>query len=98
MVAPPPDPTPSEPISLSPVPRRGTGAMPNPTPLTELVGREQEALAGRHQVDSRHGQLPDASPGSSHLGSHRRSAWKTARRWSSDRETSTRFLPVMTDG
>src|SRR3954463_513694 len=42
MVAPPPDPTPSEPISLSPVPRRGTGSMPIPTPLTALVGREQE--------------------------------------------------------
>jgi predicted ATPase len=42
MVAPPPDSTPFEPISLTPVPRRGTGAIPTPTPLTALVGREQE--------------------------------------------------------
>ena len=42
MVAPPPDRTPSEPISLAPVPRRGTGTAPFPTPLTALVGRERE--------------------------------------------------------
>src|SRR5918998_4396194 len=41
MVAPPPDRTPSEPISLAPVHRRGH-APPFPTPLTALVGREQE--------------------------------------------------------
>jgi len=45
MVAPPPDRTPSEPISLAPVPRRGHVAAPFPTPLTALVGREQEAAA-----------------------------------------------------
>jgi predicted ATPase/DNA-binding CsgD family transcriptional regulator len=42
MVAPPPGPTPPEPISLSPVPRRGTGTTPIPSPLTPLVGRERE--------------------------------------------------------
>ena len=42
MVAPPPDRTPSEPITLAPVPRRGTGTAPFPTPLTALVGRERE--------------------------------------------------------
>src|ERR687892_725401 len=42
MVAPPPDRTPSEPISLAPVPRRGSGTAPFPTPLTALVGRERE--------------------------------------------------------
>jgi predicted ATPase/DNA-binding CsgD family transcriptional regulator len=45
MVAPPPDRTPSEPISLAPVPRRGQAATPFPTPLTALVGREQEVAA-----------------------------------------------------
>ncbi len=45
MVAPPPDRTPSEPISLAPVPRRGQAAAPFPTPLTALVGREQEVAA-----------------------------------------------------
>jgi predicted ATPase/DNA-binding CsgD family transcriptional regulator len=42
MVAPPPDRTPSEPISLAPVPRRGSATVPIPTPLTALVGRERE--------------------------------------------------------
>jgi predicted ATPase/DNA-binding CsgD family transcriptional regulator len=42
MVGPPPDRTPSEPISLTPVPRRGIGTTPIPTPLTALVGRERE--------------------------------------------------------
>src|SRR5215218_5961452 len=42
MVGPPPDRTPSEPISLTPVPRRGIGTTPLPTPLTALVGRERE--------------------------------------------------------
>src|SRR4051812_10701475 len=42
MVAPPPDRTPSEPVSLAQVPRRGQVAAPFPTPLTALVGREQE--------------------------------------------------------
>ena len=42
MVAQPPDPSPSEPISLSRVPRRGTAATTIPIPLTALVGREQE--------------------------------------------------------
>ncbi len=42
MVAPPPDRTPSELISLAPVPRRGHATIPFPTPLTALVGREQE--------------------------------------------------------
>jgi predicted ATPase/DNA-binding CsgD family transcriptional regulator len=41
----PPDRTPSEPISLAPVPRRGHAAAPFPTPLTALVGREQEVAA-----------------------------------------------------
>src|SRR5829696_1967513 len=45
MVAPPPDRTPSEPISLAPVPRRGQAAAPLPTPLTELVGRERQVAA-----------------------------------------------------
>src|SRR5215203_4700893 len=45
MVAPPPDRTPSEPISLAPVPRRGQAATPFPTPLTALVGREREVTA-----------------------------------------------------
>jgi predicted ATPase len=45
MVAPPPDRTPSEPISLAPVPRRGYMATPFPTPLTALVGREREVAA-----------------------------------------------------
>jgi predicted ATPase/DNA-binding CsgD family transcriptional regulator len=45
MVAPPPDRTPSEPISLAPVPRRGYAATPFPTPLTALVGRKQEVAA-----------------------------------------------------
>jgi hypothetical protein len=45
MVAPPPDRTPSEPISLAPVPRRGYMATPFPTPLTALVGRKQEVAA-----------------------------------------------------
>ena len=42
MVAPPPDRTPSEPISLAPVPRRGSGATPIPASLSALVGRERE--------------------------------------------------------
>src|SRR5688500_3628604 len=42
MVAPPPDRTPSEPISLTPMRRRGQAVSPFPTPLTALVGREQE--------------------------------------------------------
>src|SRR5918993_3770653 len=42
MVAPPPDRTPSEPISLTPIRRRGQAVSPFPTPLTALVGREQE--------------------------------------------------------
>src|ERR687889_1187788 len=45
MVAPQPGRTPSEPISLAPVPRRGQAATPFPTPLTSLVGREQEVAA-----------------------------------------------------
>src|SRR5829696_3211382 len=45
MVAPPPDLTPSEPVSLAPFPRRGHAASPIPTPLTALVGREQEVAA-----------------------------------------------------
>jgi predicted ATPase/DNA-binding CsgD family transcriptional regulator len=45
MVAPPPDRTPSEPISLAPVPRRGQASAPLPTPLTELVGRERQVAA-----------------------------------------------------
>src|SRR5215207_3247013 len=45
MVAPPPDRTPSEPISLAPVPRRGQATVPFPAPLTALVGREQEVAA-----------------------------------------------------
>src|SRR5215204_4249873 len=45
MVAPPPDRTPSEPISLAPVPRRGQAAASLPTPLTELVGRERQVAA-----------------------------------------------------
>jgi|SRR5215212_2692865 hypothetical protein len=45
MVAPPPDRTPSEPISLAPLPRRGYAATPFPTPLTALVGREREVAA-----------------------------------------------------
>jgi predicted ATPase/DNA-binding CsgD family transcriptional regulator len=45
MVAPPPDRTPSEPISLAPIPRRGAGTSPIPSPLTALVGREQEVAA-----------------------------------------------------
>src|SRR5215212_2020164 len=42
MVAPPPDRTTSEPISLAPIPRRGTGTAPIPISLTALVGRERE--------------------------------------------------------
>src|SRR5918994_1651918 len=42
MVAPPPDRTPSEPMTLAPVPRRGIGTTPFPTPLTALVGRERD--------------------------------------------------------
>ena len=42
MVAPPPDRSPTEPITLAPVPRRGLAAAPVPVPLTTLVGREQE--------------------------------------------------------
>jgi len=45
MVAPPPDRTPSEPISLAPMPRRGQAAAPLPAPLTPLVGREREVAA-----------------------------------------------------
>ena len=45
MVAPPPDRTPSEPISLAPVPRRGQAAASLLTPLTELVGRERQVAA-----------------------------------------------------
>jgi hypothetical protein len=45
MVAPPPDRTPSEPISLTPVPRRSQAAVPFPTPLTPPVGREREIAA-----------------------------------------------------
>ena len=45
MVAPPPDRTPSEPISLAPVPRRGQAVAPFPSPLTPLVGREREVVA-----------------------------------------------------
>src|SRR5215207_315625 len=44
MVAPPPDRTPSEPISLTPIRRRGQAVAPFPTPLTALVGREQEVV------------------------------------------------------
>src|SRR5215217_4198908 len=49
MVVPPPDRTPSEPISLAPLPRRGTVTTPIPNPLSALVGREREvaALTGR---------------------------------------------------
>jgi predicted ATPase/DNA-binding CsgD family transcriptional regulator len=44
MVALPPDrsPTPTEPIALASVPRRGLTATPLPVPLTTLVGRERE--------------------------------------------------------
>src|SRR3954462_14460542 len=42
MVAPPPDWSPTEPITLAPVPRRGYAAAPLPVPLTTLVGRERE--------------------------------------------------------
>src|SRR5918994_7641542 len=45
MVAPPPDRTPSEPILLAPIRRRGQAVSPFPTPLTALVGREQEVAA-----------------------------------------------------
>src|SRR5919107_278605 len=45
MVAPPPDRTPSAPISLAPLPRRGYAATPFPIPLTALVGREREVAA-----------------------------------------------------
>jgi predicted ATPase/DNA-binding CsgD family transcriptional regulator len=45
MVAPPPDRTPSEPISLTPIRRRGQAVSPFPTPLTALVGREREVAA-----------------------------------------------------
>jgi predicted ATPase/DNA-binding CsgD family transcriptional regulator len=44
MVAPPPDRTPSEPISLTPIRRRGQTVSPFPTPLTALVGREHEVV------------------------------------------------------
>src|SRR5215210_5469408 len=45
MVSPPPDRTPSEPISLAPMSRRGQAVAPFPAPLTPLVGREREIAA-----------------------------------------------------
>ena len=45
MAAPPPNRSPTEPIRLAPVPRRGPAAFPSP--LTTLVGREQEIAALR---------------------------------------------------
>ncbi|MGH2617643.1 MAG: ATP-binding protein, partial [Thermomicrobiales bacterium] len=56
MVAPPPDRSPSAPISLAPVPRRGHAAAPFPVPLTALIGREREIaalLAHVHRPDIR---------------------------------------------
>jgi predicted ATPase/DNA-binding CsgD family transcriptional regulator len=47
MAAPPPDRSLTEPIPLTPVPRRGVPATPFPTPLTVLVGRDEEIAALR---------------------------------------------------
>ena len=45
MAAPPPDRSPPDPITLTPVPRRGQVPAPVPAPLTTLLGREQEVAA-----------------------------------------------------
>ena len=46
-MATPPDRSRSEPIHLTPVPRRGPVGAPFPTALTALVGREQEIATVR---------------------------------------------------
>jgi non-specific serine/threonine protein kinase len=56
MAAPPPDRSLTEPIPLAPVPRRRPAATPFPSPLTALVGREQQIAALRallHRPDIR---------------------------------------------